>query len=275
MGLRDGMPICLGYVAISFAFGLMAAGAGLSVSEAVLISAFNLTSAGQLAALPIIASAGSLIELALTQLLINLRYSLMSISLSQRFDKSIKLIDRFYLAFVLTDEIFAAGIGKNQILGRKYLVSLLILPYIGWSLGTALGAIAGNILPEILVSALGISMYAMFVAILVPVAKDSRPILITVLASIVLSVAFEYIPYLSSIPDGFVIIIVALTVSVTLAILFPIPDEDGDGDSEKGSKEKTSTELNESQKAEAKKEILSSAASEASASEGKGEEVTV
>ena len=273
MGLRDGMPICLGYVAISFAFGLMAAGAGLSVSEAVLISAFNLTSAGQLAALPIIASAGSLIELALTQLLINLRYSLMSISLSQRFDKSIKLIDRFYLAFVLTDEIFAAGIGKNQILGRKYLVSLLILPYIGWSLGTALGAIAGNILPEILVSALGISMYAMFVAILVPVAKDSRPILITVLASIVLSVAFEYIPYLSSIPDGFVIIIVALTVSVTLAILFPIPDEDGD--SEKGSKAKTSTELNESQKAEAKKEILSSAASEASALEGKGEEVTV
>lgn len=234
MGLRDGMPICLGYIAISFAFGLMASGYGLTVLESVMISAFNLTSAGQLASLPIISGNGTVLELALTQIMINLRYSLMSISLSQKFDKSIKVKDRFYLAFVLTDEIFAAGIAKRRTLGRKYLVSLLILPYIGWSLGTLLGAIAGEILPDILVASLAISMYAMFVAILVPAAKASRPILIAILISIVFSLAFNYIPVLNNIPGGFVIIICAVLVSSLLAIIFPIPDEPVEDKSEAG-----------------------------------------
>ena len=231
MGLRDGLPVSLGYLSISFAFGLMATSYGLPVYEAVLISMFNLTSAGQLAALPIIASGGSLIELALTQLLINLRYSLMSISLSQRFDKEIRIRDRLYLSLTLTDEIFAVSIGKNSMLGKKYLLSLVVLPYIGWALGTLLGAVAGNVLPEILATALGVSMYAMFIAILVPAAKASLPVAITVLLSVAVSCLFEYLPALGAIPEGFVIIISAAAVSVLMAILFPL---DKNEESEEG-----------------------------------------
>ena len=226
MGLRDGLPIGIGYIAISFAFGLMSISYGLSVMEAVMISAFNLTSAGQMAALPIIAGGGGLLELALTELLINLRYSLMSISLSQRFEKKISFLDKLYLSFALTDEIFAVAVGKKQTLGKKYLVSMIVLPYIGWTLGTLLGAVAGNILPEVIVTALSISMYAMFIAILVPAAKADRPILICILISIALSCLFKFTPFLNTVPNGFVIIISALIAAVALALIHPIKDED-------------------------------------------------
>lgn len=230
MGLRDGLPIGLGYLAISFAFGIMATAHGIPVHEAVLISAFNLTSAGQLAALPIIASCGSLVELALTQLVINMRYSLMSISLSQKFDKEIRTRDRFYLSLNITDEMFAVAIGKEQMLGKGYLLSLLLFPYLGWTLGTLLGAVSGNVLPEVLVSALGISMYAMFIAILVPAAKKEMPVALCIALSILISCSFEYIPPLSAVSDGFVIIITALFSSVIFALLFPIKDEAEDGE---------------------------------------------
>ena len=226
MGIRDSLPIAFGYLTVSFAFGILASSYGFSISEAVLISMLNLTSAGQLAALPIISGGGGYIELAMTELLINLRYSLMSISLSQRFDKKIKARDKFYLAFTLTDEIFAVAIGKRRTLGKKFLISLVILPIIGWTLGTFIGALAGNFLPPILTNTLGVSMYAMFIAILVPVIKKERPILICVLASIVLSCLFKFVPVLNLVPDGFVIIICALSVSVVLALLFPISTED-------------------------------------------------
>lgn len=226
MALRDGMTIGIGYLAISFAFGLMSSGYGFPVYESVMISAICLTSAGQLAALPIIFSLGSFVELIMTQVLINLRYSLMSISLSQRFDKSIRLRDKFYLSYAVTDEMFAVAIGKNRQLSKKYLASLIILPYSGWVLGTLLGAIAGNILPTVIVDALSVSMYAMFVAILVPAAKISRPILACVLSSVALSCLFKYTPVLNKLPNGFVIIIIALAVCIPLSLICPIKDEE-------------------------------------------------
>ena len=226
VGLTHGLPIGLGYLAISFAFGIAASSSGLSIAEAVFISMFNMTSAGQLAALPIFLGGGGLIELALTQLIINLRYSLMSISMSQRFDKGIRMLDRLYLAFTLTDEMFAVSISNERPLGKKYLLSLLILPYLGWTLGTLLGAIAGNILPSILVNALGVSMYAMFIAIVVPAARAKKPVLLCVLVSVMLSCLFKYIPVLNKIPAGFVIIIIAVACSAIFAALFPIKDEE-------------------------------------------------
>ncbi len=228
IALRDGLPIGLGYFAVSFAFGIMAAGSGLSILEALFISMLNMTSAGQLAALPIIAGGGSLLELALTQLVINSRYSLMSVSLSQSLDGKIKLRDRFLIAMNLTDEMFAVAIGKSIPVGRRYLFTLLILPYLGWSLGTLLGAIAGNILPSIIVSALGVAMYAMFIAIVTPAARDSGRIALLVLASIALSALFYYLPYLSAIPSGFVIVICAVVCSVAFAIFAPIDDDKSD-----------------------------------------------
>lgn len=240
-GFRDGLPVGIGYFAISFAFGLMASGYGFPVIESVMISAFCLTSAGQLASLPIIGALGAYTELALTQFLINLRYSLMSISLSQRFDREIKTKDKLYLAFALTDEIFAVAICKGQRLTKKYLLSLLALPYIGWVLGTLSGAIAGNILPDLLVKALSVSMYAMFIAILVPVIKISKPILACVLSSVALSCLFKYAPVLNKVPGGFVIIIIALAVCIPLAILAPIKDDIQDDEAENRSPENGST----------------------------------
>ena len=224
-GIVDGLPICLGYVSVAFAFGIFSVGNGLSVSEAVLISMTNVTSAGQLSAVPIIAMGGSFLELALTQCIINLRYSLMSVSLSQKFDGSIRLLDRFLLAFVNTDEVFAVAISKGSPLGRKYLYGLTLTPYLGWSLGTLLGAVAGSILPDMLVSALGIAIYGMFIAIIVPPAKKSLPTALCILTAVALSCAFNFVPILSKVPGGFAIIICAVAASALFAAVAPVEPE--------------------------------------------------
>ena len=226
-GIRDGLPICFGYFAVSFAFGIFAVTEGLSAAEATLISIFNLTSAGQLAAVPIIASGGSFIELALSQLVINARYSLMSVSLSQKLDETVRLRDRLVIAFANTDEIFAVSSAQPGCVGRKYMLGLALTPFLGWTLGTLLGSIAGNILPTVLVNALGIAIYAMFIAIVVPVAKVERGVLIASAAAVLLSVLLYYVPVLSEIPSGFSIIIIAVLVSGVMAVAAPVK-EDGE-----------------------------------------------
>ncbi len=225
MGFRDGLPIGLGYISVSFAFGLFAVSSGLSVAEAILISLFNLTSAGQLAGVPIIVGLGSPFELSLTQLVINLRYSLMSLSLSQRMGKSVRIIDRFLVSFANTDEVFAVAMGRGEMLGRKYLYALTLLPYVGWTLGTALGACAGNVLPDSIVSALGVAIYAMFIAIILPEARVSGRILMLCLLAAAFSCAFYYIPVLNKTDSGFVIIITAVILCTVFAILFPIEQD--------------------------------------------------
>ncbi len=230
MGLRDGIPICLGYLSVAFAFGISAAAMGLSVLEAVMISMFNVTSAGQLAGLPIIAACGSYIELALSQLIINLRYSLMSVSLSQKFSPSVRFLDRFPIAFVNTDEVFAVACSKGMPIGRRYMYGLILMPFLGWSLGTLIGAAAGNILPAIIVSALGIAIYGMFVAIVTPVVKSERSTALCVLLSIVISCLFYYIPALKKVQSGFVIIICAVLASTLFAVIAPIKDEEDGAD---------------------------------------------
>ena len=232
MGLADGIPIALGYVPVSFAFGIFATSSGLGIIETIMISLFNLTSAGQMAAVPIIAGGGSLVELALTQLIINMRYSLMSVSLSQRFGKSVRFADRFAIAYTNTDEIFGVAIGKQTPLGRKYLYGLPIAPYFGWALGTALGAVAGNVLPSIVVSSLGIALYCMFIAIVIPPAKEKPTTAAAVILAIAVSCVFYYVPYLSKIPDGFVIMICAVGVSLLFALIAPISDDEAGGENE-------------------------------------------
>ena len=224
MGIRDGLPICLGYLSVSFAFGIFATGAGLSVYEALLISMLNVTSAGQLAAVPIIASLGSLVELALTQLVINLRYALMSVSLSQKLGKSVRLRDRFLISFVNTDEVFAVSSGKNGRVGRKYMDGLILTPYVGWSLGTLLGAVAGNILPAILISALGIAIYAMFTAIVIPFARSGLKPFLCVATAALISVLLFYLPAFASVQSGFKIIITAVLTSLLFAFIAPIEE---------------------------------------------------
>ncbi len=225
-GITDGMPICIGYFAVSFAFGIFAVGAGLSVIETLLISMTNLTSAGQLAAVPIIAGGGTFLELAVSQLVINSRYSLMSVSLSQKLGKSIGTLDRLLVAFGNTDEIFAVATANKTAVGKKYMWGLILSPYLGWSGGTLIGAVAGNILPQIVITSLGVAIYGMFIAIVVPQVKRSLAAALCAGLAILLSCMFSYIPFLSAVPSGFVIIICAVLAALFAAVLFPLPDEE-------------------------------------------------
>lgn len=225
-GIRDSIPICLGYLSVSFAFGIFAFSSGLSVAEALLISMTNVTSAGQLAGVPIITMGGTFLELAITEFVINLRYALMSVSLSQKFDGTVSMLDRFIIAFVNTDEVFAVASDKENKVGRSYLFGLIILPYLGWSTGTLLGAAAGNIFPAVVISSLGVALYGMFVAIVVPKAKRETNVLKCVLVAIALSCAFYFIPVLNTVPQGFVIIICAVFASAVFAVIAPVPVEE-------------------------------------------------
>ena len=227
-GLSDGIPICLGYLSVSFAFGIFAVANGLSVFQTLLISMTNVTSAGQLAAVPIIAASGSLIEVAVSQLVINLRYALMSVSLSQKLGKSVRLVDRFLISFVNTDEVFAVASGKEGTVGKRYLYGLILSPYIGWSLGTLLGAVAGNILPQMVIASLGVAIYGMFIAIVMPKAKKEKATAFCVILSIILSCCFNYIKPLKAVPGGFVIIICAAVSSALFAYFAPIEVKEGE-----------------------------------------------
>ncbi len=225
-GVTDGLPICFGYLSVAFAFGVFASANGIPILGSILISMTNVTSAGQLAAVPIIASGGTLIELAASQAVINLRYALMSVSLSQKFDGSVRIIDRLIISFVNTDEVFAVVAGKKGSVGRSYMYGLILTPFLGWSAGTAVGAAAGDVLPPIIISSLGVAIYGMFIAIVTPQMRTEKPVVLCVAAAVILSCAFKFIPLLQKIPQGFVIIICAVAASVPAAILFPVPDED-------------------------------------------------
>lgn len=227
-GLRNGIPICLGYFSVSFAFGIFAVSNGLSILETLLISMTNVTSAGQLAAVPIITGGGTLIELAVSMFVINLRYALMSVSLSQKLGKSVRMADRFLIAFVNTDEVFAVASAKPGLVGRLYLFGLILTPYLGWSAGTLLGAVAGNILPAIVVSALGVAIYGMFLAIIIPPAKKSRATALCILMAVGLSCAFYYIPALQAVPGGFVVILCAVAASALFAAVAPVAEQEGE-----------------------------------------------
>ena len=225
-GIKDGIPICLGYLSVSFAFGIFSVESGLSILETLLISMANVTSAGQLAGVPIICGGGSILEIAISQLVINMRYALMGVSLSQKFGKSVKIFDRFLIAFVNTDEVFAVASGNSGTVGRRYLYGIILTPYLGWSGGTLLGAVAGNILPAVIISALGVAIYGMFIAIVVPVAKESRGVALCALFAIALGCIFKAAPALSKIPEGFVIIICAMASSLLFAMVAPIPTKE-------------------------------------------------
>lgn len=221
-GLRDGLPIGLGYLSVSFGFGISAVSLGLPAIFAILTSLTNLTSAGQMAGIAIIAAGGTLTEMAATQFVINLRYALMSLSLTQKVDGSFSLPQRMILSFLMTDEIFAVSSTKVGPIGTSYMYGLGLLPIVGWVSGTALGAYAGMVLPQDLTTALGIMIYGMFLAILIPPAKKERGVLAAVVISAAMSCCIRYIGALSFLSSGFSIILCAVTASAAAAILRPV-----------------------------------------------------
>ena len=195
-GVRDGLPICLGYFSVSMAFGLTAVLSGVPIWAAVVISLTNLTSAGQFAGMNLIAANAALVEIGLTTLIINIRYFLMSISVSQKVEQKMTMKERLAVAFGITDEIFAVSMQRDHELTTAYMAGLIITPVLGWTSGTFLGAFIGNILPPMATAALGVAIYGMFVAIVMPVAKKEKMTALCVLLAIAISCAFRYIPLL-------------------------------------------------------------------------------
>ena len=225
-GMRHGIPIMLGYLSVSFGFGILAIQKNLSILAAVGISVTNLTSAGQFAGVSVIAASGSLLEMILCQIVINLRYSLMSLSLSQKLDKSFTMPHRLIAAYGITDEIFAVASTQPGLLKPAYMYGLIFTPFIGWSMGTLLGATAGNLLPLSVTAAMSMMLYGMFIAIIIPPAKKNRRILFVILLSACFSVLLKFL--LPMIGDGFAIIIAALVSSMITAALFPVEDKEAD-----------------------------------------------
>ena len=217
--------MCVGYFSVSFGFGTMAVAQGLKVWHAVLISAANLTSAGQFAGLTVIAAGAALLEMILTQLVINSRYALMSLALGQRFGPSVGTGKRLLAAFFNTDEVFALGMARVGKLSTAFFVGAGTVAALGWTAGTAMGALAGSVLPEMIRAALGVMLYGMFIAIVVPQARQEKPMLAVMLLALVFSCLFTWIPLLNRVSAGLAIVICTVTAAAICAWVFPVEQE--------------------------------------------------
>lgn len=228
-GVRDGLPICLGYFSVSMAFGLTAVLAGIPAWAAVVISLTNLTSAGQFAGINLLTAHGAFLEIALTTLIINIRYFLMSISVSQKVESKISIWERLAVSFGITDEIFAVSMQRNGELTAAYMAGLILTPVLGWTGGTLTGAVATSVMPPVLSNAFGIALYGMFIAIIVPPAREHKNVLFAVILSIAASVACTLIPGIRDLSGGWTIILITVIVCLIGAWLFPVEEsEDGE-----------------------------------------------
>ena len=225
-GLKAGMPVCVGYFSVSFGFGAMAVSQGLGLWQAVLISATNLTSAGQFAGLTVIAAGEALITMILTQLVINSRYALMSVALSQRLGESVGIGPRLAMAFFNTDENFALGMTRQGKLTPAYFLGIGTVAALGWVGGTAMGAFAGSVLPASVSTALGVMLYGMFIAIVVPQARQEKPMLVCMGLALAGSCLFAWMPGLKNVSSGLAVVICTVVAAAVCAALFPIKDEE-------------------------------------------------
>lgn len=224
-GVKDGIPIALGYLAVSFTFGIIAKQAGLNPYEAVFMSATNLTSAGQFAGLTLIAAFATVVEIAATQLIINSRYILMSFALSQKIDPNTSIFHRMLMAYGITDEIFGASMTAKGKLNPFYIYGLVSVAMPGWALGTYLGIVSGDILPARIISALSIALYGMLLAVIIPPAKGNKLITSMILVSMAASLLFTKLPVLDSISSGVKIILLTVVIAGIAAALFPVKEE--------------------------------------------------
>ena len=224
-GLKAGIPIGLGYLSVSFTFGIIAHTMGYKWWQAVFISALTLTSAGQFAGIETMLLPGRYIEMLISQLTINVRYSFMGISLAQKTNSKFRGIYRWLLGFFITDEIFSVAVTEKSI-SRSFFLGLSTIPWFGWTIGTTCGVLLGNVLPASVLSALGLAIYGMFIAIVVPEMKKFHPVICVVFIAIALSIVFKYVPVINKIPSGFVITICAITAALIGAVFFPVDREE-------------------------------------------------
>lgn len=225
-GWKRGIPIALGYIPVSFTFGFMAVSGGLPAWLVIFISLSNLTSAGQFAGTNLIIGGAGLVEIMLTTFVINIRYMLMSLSISQKIEPGMSLIKRMIFAFGITDETFSVASMESGRLSFSYLVGLILAPIAGWSLGTTMGALITKAMPDSLAMAMGIALYAMFIAIIIPPMKKSRPVVLVVGISVLVTCLLYYVPFFSFISSGFRVIMATVVAAAFGAGLFPAEEKE-------------------------------------------------
>lgn len=223
-GLRHGIPIALGYLAVSFTLGIAAKNAGMTALQATATSLLVNASAGQYAGFTVIASQGSYLEMAVMIVVANARYLLMSCSLSQKLSNEFPFFHRFLIGFDVTDEIFGVSMAFPGKLNPFYTYGVITVAAPGWALGTCLGVLCGTVLPAMIVSALSVGLYGMFLAIIIPPARKSKIIAGLVFFSMFASFLFARIPIFDTLSSGVRIIILTVVISGVAAIVFPIPD---------------------------------------------------
>lgn len=223
-GLASGIPIGLGYFAVSFSLGIVAKHAGLTPLQGFIASFFNLASAGEYALFTSIQQLATYFEVAVITLVVNARYLLMSCALSQKFDEETPFFHRFFVGFAVTDELFGLAISRPGKIRPAYNYGAIIIATLLWSLGTSLGIIAGNILPDRVVSALSVALYGMFIAIIVPPARKDLVIRIAVLVSFAASWAFSVMPVISKMSSGTRTIILTVVISAACALIKPVKE---------------------------------------------------
>lgn len=229
-GVKHGIPIGVGYLPVSFTFGFLAVSGGLPVWMACLISLTNLTSAGQFAGTNLILAGAGYVEVALTTFVINLRYMLMSLSLSQKLDQTTGTLKRLVLAFGITDETFVVSSLQPGMLKASYMLGLISMPILGWNVGTLLGGTVSTILPPALQNAMGIALYAMFIALIIPAARDSFPVLSVILVAVAVTCILKYIPQFACISSGFRVILATVFASAYGAWNYPKEEEEAEDD---------------------------------------------
>lgn len=227
-GIKSGLPIGIGYIPVSFTFGFLAVSGGLPIWVAVVISLTNLTSAGQFAGTNLIFAGAGYLEVALTTFVINIRYMLMSLSLSQKLERKTGTPARLALAFGITDETFVVGSLKPGTLTAPFMLGLILMPIAGWNLGTLMGGCISTLLPQALQNAMGIALYAMFIALIIPAAKASVHVLCIICIAVAVQCGLNYIPVFSFLSDGFRVIISTVAAAGLGAWLFPGTDDSGE-----------------------------------------------
>ncbi len=236
-GLKAGVPIAIGYLSVSFTFGIKAVSLGFKWWQAVIISMMVVTSAGQFAGIQMMMTPGLYFDMLISQITINIRYSFMSVSISQKVEEKFKGFYRWILGFFMTDEIFAVAAAEDKVT-RSFFAGLSTLPWVGWSVGTLLGGLLGEVLPKAVMNALGLAIYGMFVAIVVPEVKKVKKVALPVFIAAALSIMFKYVHFFKGISAGMAITVSAIIAAVTAAVIFPVKEADEEVDEETAKEEK-------------------------------------
>lgn len=222
----DGTPIGLGYFAVAFSLGIVARTAGLTPAGGFFSSLLTRASAGEYGCYSLIAAGAAVIEVMAVCFIANLRYLLMGAALSQKFADNMPLWKRIVCACCITDEIFGISIAYPGKLPVTYPLGATAVAATMWAAGTACGITIGNILPEYIVNALGVALYGMFIAIIIPPCRKNRFLLVIVAASFIISTICTKLPPFSTMSAGVRIVVLTIVLSAAAAILKPVEDEE-------------------------------------------------